>query len=161
MVVYMDDILLMVETKEIVQEQAEPLVYLLQYLGFVINQKKSVLEPTQEIEFLGLTVDTAQIAAETAGRENKEDLCRSKENRERRASISQSSLSSDWENAGNIEGNPTSPPILPSLTNEINSNSVTELTELRLISHTLSGRKGRVRVVGVSHVSQWNGKTPI
>jgi len=33
-------------------------VHLLENLGFIINQKKSVLTPTQSIEFLGLTVDS-------------------------------------------------------------------------------------------------------
>ena len=34
------------------------LVFLLQHLGFVINLKKSALEPSQQIEFLGLEIDT-------------------------------------------------------------------------------------------------------
>ena len=36
-------------------------MYLLQCLGFRVNQKKSVLEPAQVIEFLGLTVDTVRM----------------------------------------------------------------------------------------------------
>ena len=34
------------------------LIFLLQHLGFVINLRKSVLTPSQQIEFLGLTIDT-------------------------------------------------------------------------------------------------------
>ena len=34
------------------------LIFLLQQLGFVLNLKKSVLTPTQRIEFLGVTVDS-------------------------------------------------------------------------------------------------------
>ena len=34
------------------------LIFLLQHLGFVINLKKSVLKPSQQIEFLGLEIDT-------------------------------------------------------------------------------------------------------
>ena len=32
--------------------------YLLKYLGFLINQKKSILEQSQTMEFPGFTVDT-------------------------------------------------------------------------------------------------------
>ena len=34
------------------------LIFLLQHLGFVINLKKPVLKPSQQIEFLGLKIDT-------------------------------------------------------------------------------------------------------
>ena len=34
---------------------------LLQELGFTINIKKSILEPTQQIEFLGLILDSIQM----------------------------------------------------------------------------------------------------
>ena len=44
MIVYIDDILILVETKERAQEQ-EALVYLLDCLGFIVNMKKSVLSP--------------------------------------------------------------------------------------------------------------------
>ena len=43
LIVYIDDMLVLAETREKAEEHAEALVYLLQCLGFVINQKKSVL----------------------------------------------------------------------------------------------------------------------
>ena len=49
------DILVLAESQELAKEGV---VYLLQCLGFLINSKKSVLEPAQSMEFLGLTVDT-------------------------------------------------------------------------------------------------------
>ena len=58
MIVYIDDILILAETKEKAQEQAKALVYLLECLGFIINKKKSELTPAQIMDFLGLTVDT-------------------------------------------------------------------------------------------------------
>ena len=36
----------------------DSVILLLQHLGFVINFKKYVLEPTQEIEFLGMIVNS-------------------------------------------------------------------------------------------------------
>ena len=58
LVVYIDDILLMAESKEKVHEQAEGLIYLLQCLGYTINVEKTITEPTQSLAFLGFTLDT-------------------------------------------------------------------------------------------------------
>ena len=58
LIIYIDDILLMAESEEKAQDQAAGLVYLLQCLGFIINTGKSILKPTQSLEFLGFTVDT-------------------------------------------------------------------------------------------------------
>ena len=61
MVVYIDDILLMAETKEKARDQASGLIYLLQCLGFTVNMEKTVLEPGQCLEFLGFMVDTTRM----------------------------------------------------------------------------------------------------
>ena len=58
LIAYIDDILVLAESKELAVSHVEAVVYLLQCLGFQINQKKSVLEPAQTMEFLGRTVDT-------------------------------------------------------------------------------------------------------
>ena len=58
MIIYIDDILLMAETKSQAQENTAGLVFCLENLGFIINQKKSVLDPGQGIEFLGFTVNS-------------------------------------------------------------------------------------------------------
>ena len=58
---YIDDILILAESQEQARNHAEALVYLLQCLGFKVNQKKSVLEPAQVMEFLGFTVDTVHM----------------------------------------------------------------------------------------------------
>ncbi len=47
MVVYIDDILILAETKEASRNQVETLVYLLEVVGFIVNQKKSIMSPTQ------------------------------------------------------------------------------------------------------------------
>ena len=58
---YVDDILLMAESKEKLKDQAPGLVYLLQCLGFTINMEKTVLEPSQFLVFLGYTVNTTKM----------------------------------------------------------------------------------------------------
>ena len=58
MIAYIDDILVLAETKEIAQSHVQGLSYLLQCLGFQLNHEKSVVEPAQSMEFLGLTVNS-------------------------------------------------------------------------------------------------------
>ena len=60
-VVYIDDILLMAESQEKARDQASGFVHLLQCLGFTINREKTVLEPTQCLEFLGFMVNTVSM----------------------------------------------------------------------------------------------------
>ena len=60
MIAYTDDILILAESREAAVDHTNALTYLLQCLGFEINHKKSVLRPTKTIEFLGITVGSAQ-----------------------------------------------------------------------------------------------------
>ena len=48
----------MAESKDLAHAQTSILTHLLQSLGFTLNEKKAIMEPTQRLEFLGLTVDT-------------------------------------------------------------------------------------------------------
>ena len=58
MIIYIDDILVMAESATLVRQHLVVLVHLLQCLGFLINFKKLVMSPTQELEFLGMVVNT-------------------------------------------------------------------------------------------------------
>ena len=58
LVAYIDDILVLAETVEKAQEHMEALIYLLENLGYIVHPEKSVRHPTQEIEFLGMMVDS-------------------------------------------------------------------------------------------------------
>ncbi|XP_065902413.1 uncharacterized protein [Dysidea avara] len=55
---YIDDILILAESRDLILDQVTGMLYLLQCLGFIVNTKKSVLNPAQVIEFLGLSVDS-------------------------------------------------------------------------------------------------------
>ena len=61
LIAYIDDILVLAESQDQARNHAKALVYLLQCLGFKVNQKKSVLEPAQVMEFLGFTIDTVKM----------------------------------------------------------------------------------------------------
>ena len=56
-IIYLDDMLLIGHTIEETLMGRDTVIFLLQQLGFVRNLKKSVLTPTQRIEFLGVTID--------------------------------------------------------------------------------------------------------
>ena len=61
-VAYLDDICLLAPSKETAQQQGTEMVRHLEDMGFVINTKKTCLEPMQKREFLGLEVDTTSLS---------------------------------------------------------------------------------------------------
>ena len=52
----------MVQTMEEILMSRDITIFLLQHLGFILNKEKSILNPVQEIEFLGLTVNSVKMA---------------------------------------------------------------------------------------------------
>ena len=56
--IYLDDMLLIGYTIEETLMARDKIIFLLQWLGFVLNLNKSVLTPSQIIEFLLVTVDS-------------------------------------------------------------------------------------------------------
>jgi len=56
-VIYLDDILIMTEGREVLQQQVQQMITLLEQLGFTVNRMKSVLEPSHFSMYLGLMVD--------------------------------------------------------------------------------------------------------
>ena len=59
--IYLDDMLLMCQSIERLLVARDTVIFLLQHLGFVINLKKSVMEPVQTIEYLGLVTNSIQM----------------------------------------------------------------------------------------------------
>ena len=57
-IVYIDDMLILVETPEQASQHLQTLLWILQALGFIVNQDKSVFTPAQQMEFLGLVVNS-------------------------------------------------------------------------------------------------------
>ena len=58
LIIYLDDMLIIANSKEKLIQDRDTTLFLLQNLGFVINWNKSVLDPTQCIEFLGFQVNS-------------------------------------------------------------------------------------------------------
>jgi len=66
-IIYIDDMFILANSKKEASQHLEVLVFLLEALGFIINQEKSLLSPVQEIEFLGLMVDSLAIQLKLPG----------------------------------------------------------------------------------------------
>ena len=61
MVVYLDDMLILAQTKEDLLKWWSIVLDLLENLGFLINYDKSELEPTQSLVFLGFLINTVSM----------------------------------------------------------------------------------------------------
>ena len=55
--IYLDDILLVANSPSMVRKQLATMLQDLADSGMVVNHKKSTLEPTQELEHLGVSLD--------------------------------------------------------------------------------------------------------
>ena len=60
-IIYLDDILLMESSLEDLLMARDTLIFILRHLGFLINIKKSYLEPTSTLEFLRVVVDSGEM----------------------------------------------------------------------------------------------------
>lgn len=62
---YLDDILIISSSEEESRTNTEMAKTHLELLGFKLSEKKCVLEPSQNLEFLGLTIDTLEMTLST------------------------------------------------------------------------------------------------
>jgi ribonuclease HI len=58
LLIYLDDILLMNQDKSQLLRDGKTMATLLEHLGFIINEKKSVPVPHRKLEFLGMMIDS-------------------------------------------------------------------------------------------------------
>ena len=61
-IIYLDDTLIMSQTRDLALTHASTALNLLEGLRFVVNYKKSCLEPSQVIEFLGFEINSQTLA---------------------------------------------------------------------------------------------------
>ena len=67
LIVYIDDILLLGESLQQLKVYTAGLTYHIKFLGFVMNPKKYILDPTQELEFIWTQVNTIKIGLKLPG----------------------------------------------------------------------------------------------
>ena len=75
-IIYLDDMLFMHASKEQLAAMAPLICRLFEALGLMVNMKKSLLTPTQIIEFLGFQISFCALTLSTT-REQQEDTTRS------------------------------------------------------------------------------------
>ena len=61
-IAYLDDMLLEASSKPLLRDQINTTISLLQALGFKVNWEKSLVTPHQTLEFLGIEIDSVQMA---------------------------------------------------------------------------------------------------
>ena len=61
LLIYLDDILLLNQSQAELEKDKCSVLFLLHKLGFVVNQKKSMLIPSQKIEYLGFVIDSGRL----------------------------------------------------------------------------------------------------
>ena len=61
LIIYLDDIIIMVRTLQELIFHRDTVTYPLQNLGFALDLKKSVLEPSQAIEFIVVIIDSVKM----------------------------------------------------------------------------------------------------
>ena len=61
LIIYLDDMLILAKTLEEAESHLNTIIYLLEHLGFVINQKKSTMTPSTIIEFLGMIINSREM----------------------------------------------------------------------------------------------------
>ena len=151
LIAYIDDILILAESRELARSHAEGLVYLLQCLGFKINQKKICTRASPSDGIPGANCGHSSAGAETPTRENKEDSCGVTSNDEDRACLRQRPSSSGGEDDCNISGDPTSPTIFPPSTDGTGKYIKHPLPVLRGTGLPYPGMQGGIDVVGHPH----------
>lgn len=60
LIVYLDDLLLMAQSPQVLTSQLQQAIDLMQSLGFVVNKVKSTLVPAQSVVFLGFSIVSVQ-----------------------------------------------------------------------------------------------------
>ena len=61
LIMYLDDMLVMIQSREELERQLTQIKLFLESLGFVINKQKSQSLPTQIIQYLGFLVDSREM----------------------------------------------------------------------------------------------------
>ena len=74
LIIYIDDILVMAQSRSLAYHHLHLVVDLLELLGFIINYQKSILTPTQELIFLGLVVNSVDMSLSPGGKASEDQV---------------------------------------------------------------------------------------
>ena len=142
MITYINDMLILAQTKETTQH-LEVLLFLLEALGFMINSEKSHMNPAQEIEFLGLTIDSLSLQLRLPG--------------EKIRQIGKEVFSVPGQTQCSLSGNVDCSLVLSGPAEGSSENLNKQSSGLRVSSGVLK----RVSTWWQTHLTQWNRRTVI
>jgi len=157
LVIYMDDMLLMASSKQSLMGYVHLLLFLLENLGFIINSKNSILCPSQEIEFLGVMLNSMTMEIRLPG----EKIKKMRQEAHHLLSLDQPSAQLV---IGQAECNYSSPqngsPILLLTSNVSKASSIRQSAELSVSGPAISSSTGRSPVVETPpHLLEWETPT--
>ena len=99
----------MAESSVMSRDDTAGVLYLLEALGLTVNYKKGVTEPTQELEYLGVALNTTSMELKLPGEKLKKDSPRSGEDSSRGGALDSSNfITSNWQDECGISGCVTS-----------------------------------------------------
>ena len=119
LIAYVDNILVLAEFMELLINQAARMCYLLKNLGFLMNQKKSILKQSQNIKFPGFTVDTVMMEIKPSIWQPTENHGGVPEVRKGGSALSQIVSTVNGKNECHFSGNSPGPFVLSTLANEV------------------------------------------
>ena len=67
LIIYLEDILIMIESYDLALQHAASALNFLEGLGFIVNYQKSQLKPCQELEFLGFLINSNTLSLQLPG----------------------------------------------------------------------------------------------
>ena len=150
LLIYLDDLLILNQNKVQLAKDAHSLIFLLQNLGLVINWGKSVLEPTQELEYLGMLINSNTMELKSSpdkvARHTIQVQTNAGSGHYNSAQISSTNRNTDSNNASDT---PRSP-VLPGNANAQNK-TITSLSNILCENHTNPQMQGRTQMVAPPH----------
>ena len=151
-VIYIDDVLLMASFNDSLTDHIHLTMFLLENTGFVINEKKPLLEPTQEIEFLGMVINSKEMDISLPGSKIRDvrQEARRLLNHPNPSAHGPVSITSDRQAECNHPGTPDGSPLLPGTPDlsKTSSGSGLTLTRLPITSSIIHPGKGGPSMVG-------------
>ena len=155
LILYLDDMLLMAQSKFELKAFVKLVPQFLQLLGFNINWGKSVLPPTQRIQFLGFTVDSVEMSMWLPG-QNQSGL---QGHAETAFHHSARVISDDWASDSNGSGHSTSPIVLSSAS-AAKEQDILDISLILNKGHSgTRSSAGSAVVEGSSQRVEWEGNT--
>ena len=148
-IVYIDDMLVLGESQDQAPQHLETLLWVLQALGFTINWEKSIVTPTQQIEFLGLVTDSRSMELSLLGEKLRQIRGEALKILSQ-SLVSARTVSANWETEHSCPGSGSSSPVLPLPPRQLEKRPCLWQPWLRQCDNSVSRSSGRAYLVAAA-----------